>query len=408
MFAEWIKAHLPRSQWNIIVVAEHDRRIRKGVDSWPGRDGAWHFAHQLARLLGITVRVAYPPSDCKDVRDYLEKEIKRKGMDAGRCGRQLADFLAAHAYPVHPDAQAPVFASLADRQPMNPRPLTFDDLTILGQIAAQAREMRDATLAACAERHTALFARMARADFVRFRCSRPNPVLFADTWRHGNPFLQVCRCQQCARCDGCRRSRIYREMANATLCFNVAPALWEGNVTAEDWPRLQRWLNRRGVEYHRTAEDCKRTLWYVVVNAKPPDRFGFIPVAAAQAISTVQTLLNDYHEHERPVSTSHGWKLPRLEDRLDRFQRKGSPSFLTVSLFCRIVSAFGCDYSIRHPRNEHSRATASAYGYAEHLPPSELERLYQSLIAGEEMPAVELVTTGPPDPYDGLGDPFPD
>jgi hypothetical protein len=410
MFAEWIKAHLPRSQWNIIVVAEHDRRIRNGVDSWPGRDGAWHFAHQLARLLGITVRVAYPPSDCKDVRDFLEKEIRRKGMDAGKCGRQLADFLAAHAYPVHSDAPSPLFTSLADRAPVNLLPITFDDLTILGQIAAQARQMQDATFAACAERYAALFIRMARRDLARFRCSRPRAILLADTWRHDNPFLQTCRCQQCARCDGCRRSRIHRELVNATLRFNVAGdgSLWEGNVTAEDWPRLQRWLNRRGVEYHRTAEDCRRTLWYVVVNAKPPDRFGFIPVPAAQAISTVQTLLNDYREHPRPVSTSHGWKLPQLEERSDRFRLVGSPSFLPGSLFCQIVSAFGCCYSIRHPLNEHCNTIRGIYANAEHLPPSELARLYESLIAGEEMPAVELVPAGPPDPYDGLGDPFPD
>lgn len=86
---------------DLVVVGENDA---KGSGEWPGRDGARAVARGLAAALGRAVRTALPPTDAKDVRDWLSDPARGATPWAAR-GEQLRDHLTARTEPIAPPAE---------------------------------------------------------------------------------------------------------------------------------------------------------------------------------------------------------------------------------------------------------------------------------------------------------------
>lgn len=99
VLAAWVAGHLPRNQWDMVVVGENDaHHDKQGKRIWPGRDGALVTAHRLADLLGVCVRFAMPPAGVdgakvKDCRDYFVSQLRRRGATPGNVGVRLCSEL---------------------------------------------------------------------------------------------------------------------------------------------------------------------------------------------------------------------------------------------------------------------------------------------------------------------------
>jgi hypothetical protein len=96
VLAEWIKNYLPRQRWDLVVVGENDARYGKANERiWPGRDGGLQTAHGLAELLGIRVRFTLAPVGVKDCRDWIVRELGKRGATSGNVGVRLFSELLA-------------------------------------------------------------------------------------------------------------------------------------------------------------------------------------------------------------------------------------------------------------------------------------------------------------------------
>ncbi len=92
-------ATLLRDVGDVVIVGENDK---KPNGSHPGREGMQKIASHLASAWSRPVRQAMPPSDCKDVREWLQAKAAA-GLDIEDCdaciaaGKELLELLQAAA-----------------------------------------------------------------------------------------------------------------------------------------------------------------------------------------------------------------------------------------------------------------------------------------------------------------------
>jgi len=344
----WVKNHLAPWRWNIVVLGENDL---KPDGQFPGMDGAIRVSHGLADGLDTVIRWAMPPSGAKDVRDWLEQQSRRKGQPSPRTlGHELASHLAEVAHRVKP----------GDPLPGSPPPPTPEEIAaeqemirkLVEQIVVVTRE--HAARERSAESETARLISEARASHEHgMRCCRPRSIVLHDLETNGLR-VQYVRCEDYVHCAGCRCWRVYREAANAAFRFHSATApLYEMAVSADRWNAVRRRLNRLGGDYMRVHEDSCGSLYYVVTTAAHPDAIATTPQTA---LATVRHLLEEHDEQDRPVATSHGWKLPQAEQESDRYRRLGMGGrFLTMMALRQIAEAAGCHIALSKSPDSASR-----------------------------------------------------
>ena len=88
---------------DILIVGENDR---KPDGAWPGRAGALSVARGLVGALRRSVRWALPPTDAKDVRDWLTADA-RAAVPWNERGADLRDRLTGTAATVEPPDDTP-------------------------------------------------------------------------------------------------------------------------------------------------------------------------------------------------------------------------------------------------------------------------------------------------------------
>lgn len=202
-------------------------------------------------------------------------------------------------------------AALADEVPEGPSRLQLHLPQWLKDVGGDGADLADNNIAARTN------AAMRRSHNEQYRCHRPRMIL-SQTKSTGAPVLREFRCQK-PSCLGCLH--YLRDRENLSFQHHLAQAevagtpTYELNCTQEEWQKLQRAINRAGGEYIRVneVESCQWD-YYVVTTALLPRRWGAIPCTKEVAVSTVQTLLERVEWGPRPVSTSHGWSLPKRED----------------------------------------------------------------------------------------------
>ncbi len=154
-------------------------------------------------------------------------------------------------------------------------------------------------------------------DRGRFRCTDMRRIALFDR-QEGKGRLQEVRCCS-SSCEGCLGWLIHRETVNAIVRFNQASQagrlLYECGCNVNQWPALQRRLNRAGANYFRVNDG--EGYWIVA------DQYiaGMIVVNRNVAIGCLDTLLRDWCGR-RPISSSHGWCLPKQVES-NRFERIG-------------------------------------------------------------------------------------
>jgi hypothetical protein len=84
-----------------IVVLENDStwNEKKGVWEWPGRDGGFKIARELAGALGRPVLVAFTPEAEKDVRRWRDGRLAAGETDRPALGRLFVAKITAAAFP---------------------------------------------------------------------------------------------------------------------------------------------------------------------------------------------------------------------------------------------------------------------------------------------------------------------
>ncbi len=87
----------------IVVVGENDR---KDAGAWPGRAGALSVARGLSAALRRPIRWTLPPTDAKDVRDWLTAAT-RAAVPWDQRGADLRDHLTGTAETIAPPADPP-------------------------------------------------------------------------------------------------------------------------------------------------------------------------------------------------------------------------------------------------------------------------------------------------------------
>ncbi len=81
---------------DVLIVGERDE---KPGGRWPGREGAISIAETLAERWDKPVSWALPPEGAKDVREYLNKQVR---MPPRKVGRDLLKYLKSTAEQSHP------------------------------------------------------------------------------------------------------------------------------------------------------------------------------------------------------------------------------------------------------------------------------------------------------------------
>jgi P4 family phage/plasmid primase-like protien len=89
------------SDRDVYIIGENDKKPHGG---WPGQTGALSVAKQLAETLRRPIRVAFPPGEAKDVRDWLTADAHGETPWAVR-GAQLRDHFQATAEMIGPPAE---------------------------------------------------------------------------------------------------------------------------------------------------------------------------------------------------------------------------------------------------------------------------------------------------------------
>ncbi|MBL8800442.1 MAG: hypothetical protein JNN27_00480 [Planctomycetes bacterium] len=149
-------AVLLRDVEDVVIVGENDK---KPNGSHPGREGMQKIASHLASAWSRPVRRALPPSDCKDVREWLAAKTEG-GLDIedrGACvaaSRELLELLEAEAERV--DSQVDEHdADAAPHAPADPRP----EVHILAGKLPQAAEHTERLISEGDSRQPRIFQR---------------------------------------------------------------------------------------------------------------------------------------------------------------------------------------------------------------------------------------------------------
>lgn len=266
--------------------------------------------------------------------------------------------------------------------------------TVLAQVLAneQARREAEAASQPATEDDVAHQIALARADFGRFPCPHCRRIAI----RH----RQTCEPQvidvRCERwnCEGCRGWQIERTLAHAEFRLGQAEHLYEFGCTDEQWPMMLRRLRRASSQYFRMREGEG---WYVVCN-RPID--GAIPVTHEIAIATLRLLLDEYVGDIRPVSTSHGWRLPR-EEQESQYTRLGYvASHVTLADLIEAADDVNATVDVQRG-NGHRIQRRYRFRRQQGWDIETCERLAAHLFAGEVIPDVHLdwlPPMPPPDP----------
>lgn len=344
--ADIIAGVLKLCEWSadreIIVVGENDHKPERGL--WPGRDGARHVARELVRRLGRTVKVAMPPDGFKDSRQWFAKRWPEKffgnptGSLANAYQWEFGQCLEVYSPErvAQEDAEktvSPVVAALLAAAVTMPSGQLEAEIAEAAEAAQEkaAAELACPTIAEAARRIAA-----ERRDQDSFRCRNCTQLLLRHRQTEA-PYLIDRRCEKWgARCGGCRRWLVRRELTSAATHFNAAAiALYEFGCDPEQWEMMQRRIRRMGGQYLRAVDGAG---WWVVCNV-PVE--GSIPVTVAQAVSTLETLIDCLYHESRPVSTSRGWALVR-EDSSGEFSAVGVVAVpLTRGEVAEIVAQHG-------------------------------------------------------------------
>ncbi len=321
---------------DIIIVGENDQ---KPNGKWPGRDGAHAIAKKLAEQLNRPIRVAMAPEGHKDARDWFRATWK-----PSQNPYQLAPAFRAAVSQLVQVIRPPVREPEPQSDPethahthkhgcegcdhhdhhVDNIPLPDDALARLAKDLAKQTEAR-----ARASRVAQEIARARACHEEALRCPNCRHIVLRDR-KTREPYLAAVRCED-RSCEGCRNWLIHRELANATLRFGWATGqLYELDCTDEDWPALRRQINRLEGEYLR-CRDCHGN-WYVVTDCRPSIPASSLaagstvdPVSPRDALDNLRHLLNEWDGDTRPVTTSHGWALPKPQGD-SRYERIGIAS----------------------------------------------------------------------------------
>ncbi len=150
-------ATLLRDLEDVVIVGENDK---KPNGSHPGREGMQKIANHLARAWSRPVRQSLPPSDCKDVREWLQAKTAA-GLDIEdrdacvAAGRELLELLQAAAEVVDFQEIEKRDAEAAAQAPADPRP----EVHILAGKLPQAAETTERLINGGDPREPRLFQR---------------------------------------------------------------------------------------------------------------------------------------------------------------------------------------------------------------------------------------------------------
>jgi hypothetical protein len=298
---------------DIVVLGENDL---KPDGKWPGKDGANSTARQIKDALPDTkVAVAMAPEGSKDVRDWFRANWK-PATSPKNLGptfvRELIRRTVAAKVAAELDSVAQIdTAIVADTEAGRA------DGDHVGHVLAFRDHVRALTIADWLTNRdqAGQSIRTIRADQSGYHCPRPRCVVCIHR-ETNEPRVQYVRCER-PDCDGCRRYLIQRELISLASHWSFTGQLYELGCDAADWPTVQKRVRRAGGRYARVVDGAG---YWVVTDRHVA---GSIPIAAAQAVSTLETLLADWAD-QRPVSTSHAWKLPDLRDPNHTWERIGS------------------------------------------------------------------------------------
>ena len=179
----------------------------------------------------------------------------------------------------------------------------------------------------------------ARNDLDAWPCNHAKHLVFQNR-KTGDPWDKDFRCHKW-HCSGCRNFLIYRETVNVRLHLGVKdlPDLFilECPPQAKAWKAMYRAIRRRrGGDYFAFNHHDALTPTTVITTACLP---GSQPIAASEAVIVLTALLNAFSGFDRPISTSHAWKLPP-EKKSGEFKRIGVASpYLTPELRDEIAAA---------------------------------------------------------------------
>jgi hypothetical protein len=370
--AALVTARCPGAE--VVVLGENDR---KDDGTWPGRDGAIQAATALAELLGKPVRIAFPPNGEKDVRDWYRAVGGIHVEDASALGRTFHRQCAAGAgLVVYPSgaveeiaARRPPTGAMAAVAALAAAVLTPAVGPAADPVAwqSEASPEQATQVTVCTPTATELVTEQeaaediaeARRDFVRFPCCSPRPLSMRCR-RTGGPVLLEVRCER-RDCTGCCSYLNERELRNARLRFGEAAAsggsLWEMECPAECWEALRRRLSRLGADFLKACESGGR-FWvcFALEGAPSPEEGPPAPgatwLSAEQALARLQRLLEAYPGLKRPVSTSHGWRLPRAEEGDGTLERAGNAEPMSDETVHEIAASVGAVAVPSRPRED--------------------------------------------------------
>lgn len=308
----------------IIVLAENDR---KDNGSWPGRDGAYHTAEQLARRLGCRVRVAFPPEGSKDVRDWLRQQHRNGGSPkAADWDRRIFD-TADVVGPKDPSRCHALGGGASSILDVPAEPL---DLSFIDEFEPPPREPEDPEVLRRQEAADLETLKIMRRDFERFRCMKPRWIPLRQKYT-GNPWLMLVRCEKRA-CPGCRDYLNNRELLNAERHFKRAVGghqeqLLQIDCTKERWSALYAAIRAGHGQFLRIAcvSDDGSDYYRVWTTAELVGSWkaAATPVAPEEALAFLKQRLPLCDGPVRPIVTSHRWKLPAEEEGSGQFKRFG-------------------------------------------------------------------------------------
>lgn len=364
-----------------IVLGENDR---KADGTWPGREGAVKLASYLSQALGRPIRIAFPGQGKKDVRawfnDWYRPDLE-SSLDLGQHfpGELVYETIDARTAGNAPGV--PVQARGGDGAAETPEQVAALQarLKAIADEEAEAARARETAAAECI--------RKARADHGRYECKNCVRLVL----RHletGNPTLIDRRCEKWT-CDGCRRYLIQRELLSLTHHMGEADELHEGYVTRRCWEAAQRQMQRAGAQYVRIREERENGfVWYVVATRAFR---GSIPTVRDTALATLSLLLNAWHGVRRPLSTSHGWRLPREEGPV-AYERVGKAATMSMRTLMEIAADVGATVvPVRSKRDGVLRKMVLTR--LEGWDRDTSDRVCSNLMLGEVLPEIDLSPT---------------
>jgi hypothetical protein len=233
----------------IVIVGENDKKPDK---RWPGREGAEHTAEKLAKLLDRPVRVALPPPDTKDTREWLQQRLRQGATDLAALGVEYVELLLKDAYIFWPPAARPPQEPEPPAPPPEPPPPGPDGLWE-PEALAHPGEVPWCPSQFCPE-------------YYKPSCpTQQHPVLRRVDDHQELWFPDVdCRCLCCPHCGWHARWRwgehLFRVIAQA------AGMLWRFTVTREEWDkRVYDRLQGRRASYVTLRLPCGDLLVYATV-----------------------------------------------------------------------------------------------------------------------------------------------